>query len=136
LGQFLGRESSLVVAGATLAVAAVFQPARRRIQQAVDRRFNRRGHDAAQTITAFSARLRQQIELGALTGELLAVVEETMQPTRASLWLRQPDEPPNLMRRVGTTDQHKTQRQYALGASGLCDQDRIGRRGRQGQCRR
>jgi hypothetical protein len=92
LGQFLGRESSLVVAGATLAVAAVFQPARRRIQQAVDRRFNRRGHDAAQTITAFSARLRQQIELGALTGELLAVVEETMQPTRASLWLRQPDE--------------------------------------------
>jgi hypothetical protein len=88
LGQLLGRDSSLVVAGATLAVAAVFQPARRRIQQAVDRRFNRRGHDTAQTIAAFSARLRQQVDLDTLTAELQAVIEQTMQPTRASLWLR------------------------------------------------
>jgi hypothetical protein len=88
LGQLLGRESSLVVAAATLAVAAVFQPARRRIQEAVDRRFNRRRHDAGQTIAAFSSRLRDQVDLDTLTGEVLAVVDQTMQPTRASLWLR------------------------------------------------
>ena len=88
LGQLLGRDSSLVVAAATLAVAAVFQPARRRVQAAVDRRFNRRRHDAAQTIAAFSARLRDQVELDTLTGELLTVVDQTMQPTRSSLWLR------------------------------------------------
>ena len=88
LGQLLGRDSPLVVAGATLAVAAVFQPARRRIQAAVDRRFNRRRHNAAQRIAAFSDRLRQQVDLDELTAEFLAVVEETMQPTTASMWLR------------------------------------------------
>jgi MFS family permease len=90
LGQLLPQDSSLVVAGATLGVAAGFQPARRRVQQAVDRRFNRRRYDAAQTIQAFSARLRQQIDLDSLSTELLAVVEQTMQPTRVSLWLRAP----------------------------------------------
>jgi len=88
LGQLLGRDSSLIVAAATLAVAAAFQPLRRRIQAAVDRRFNRRRHDAAQTIAAFSAHLRDEIDLATLTGELLAVVDQTMQPTQASLWLR------------------------------------------------
>jgi hypothetical protein len=93
LGQLLGRDSPLVVAGATLAVAAVFQPARRRIQRQVDRRFNRRRHDAAQTIAAFSTRLRDHVDLATLTGELMTVVDQTMQPTRASLWLRPQRQP-------------------------------------------
>jgi hypothetical protein len=88
LGQLLGRDSSLIVAAATLAVWALFQPARRRLQAVVDRRFNRRRYDAAQTIERFSDRLHQQVDLEHLTAELLAVVEETMQPTRASMWLR------------------------------------------------
>ena len=88
LGRLLGRDSSLVVAAATLAVAAVFQPARRRVQQVVDRRFNRRRHDAGRIIEAFAARLRDQVDLDALQVDLLGVVDQTMQPTRASLWLR------------------------------------------------
>jgi hypothetical protein len=83
-----GRSSSLVVAAVTLAVAAIFQPLRRAIQRAVDRRFNRRAYDAAATIEAFADRLRQQVDADALTAELLAVVDRTVQPTRASLWLR------------------------------------------------
>jgi hypothetical protein len=88
LGQLLGQDSSLVVAAATLCVAALFQPLRRRVQAVVDRRFNRRRYDATRVIDDFGARLREQVDLDALTAELLVVADRTMQPTQASIWLR------------------------------------------------
>jgi hypothetical protein len=93
LGRLLPQSSSLTVAAATLAIAAIFQPTRRRVQAAVDRRFNRRRHDAARVIDRFSARLRDQVDLDTLTAEVLAVVDQTMQPTQAWLWQRPPPVP-------------------------------------------
>ena len=87
-GEAGGKPPSWAVAGATLTAAAVVQPARGRIQQLVDRRFNRRKYDAARTIEAFSVRLRDQVDLDTLSAELLSVVDQTVEPTKVSLWLQ------------------------------------------------
>jgi hypothetical protein len=94
-GGVAGNAPSWAIASATLAVAAVFQPARRRIQNTVDRRFNRHRYDAARTVEAFGIRLRDHIDLTTLTNELLAVIDQTMEPKAASLWLRPPTDQPH-----------------------------------------
>ena len=88
LRRLIGETNDITIVISTLAIAALFQPLRRRIQSVIDRRFYRRKYDAAKIIESFSATLHNEVDLNTLSEQLQAVVQETMQPTHVSLWLR------------------------------------------------
>ena len=89
--QVLGIHSSVAVAAATLAAAALFSPVRRRVQRAVDRRFNRARYDADQTVAVFAARLKDAVDLDAVRDDLAGVVHRALEPAHVSVWIRQRD---------------------------------------------
>jgi hypothetical protein len=89
-------QTPLVIVSSTLVIAAIFHPLRRRIQQVIDHRFYRRKYDAARIVEAFSATLRNEVDLDQLREHLIKVVQETMQPAHVTLWLRQPERDNNM----------------------------------------